>query len=89
MPTPLSTVAVALGVDDFASMPPIMTPEMLSDQLPDVEPRTLQDWRYRKIGPTYTRDEQTRRVYYLKSDVIAWLTKSRRPHSTNFEGNTP
>lgn len=74
---PLDHAAATTVDPDFAHLPPIMTAGMLAEHLPDVEERTLQDWRYRKIGPNYRRDEQTRRVYYLRSDVIAWFVKNR------------
>lgn len=84
-----TSTTMSTPLDDFASMPPIMTAAMLAEHLPDVEERTLQDWRYRRIGPTYTRDAATRRVYYLRSDVIAWLRASRKPTTPHQEGTTP
>ncbi|QIK62316.1 helix-turn-helix domain-containing protein [Leucobacter viscericola] len=73
----------AASADDFASMPPIMSTTMLADHLPDVSPRTLEDWRFKGIGPIFVRDEDTRRVYYLKSDVVAWIISNRQIQENN------
>lgn len=84
----LQSVGVSLDapVDQMVSipsMPDIMTTAMLAEQLPDVTEKTLEDWRYRRVGPVYARDERTRRVYYLKTDVLQWLTASRHDHTNN------
>lgn len=62
---------------ELPSMPDLMTTEMLANALPGTTTRTLEDWRWRRIGPAFFRDTQTRRVYYLKTDVLAWLSASR------------
>lgn len=75
---PVSPVEpAASSVLSLPAMPEVMTPQMFSGYLPDTSVRTLQDWRYRGVGPAFVRDPNTRRVFYLKPDVLRWLTAAR------------
>lgn len=51
---------------------PLLTPEDLSDML-QMPLRTLDDWRYRHVGPDYIRIGK--RVRYRLSSVEAWLER--------------
>lgn len=61
---------------DFAHMPPIMSPAMLSAQLPDTAEKTLQKWRTLGVGPEWSKEEGTGKIYYLRANVIDWLTRN-------------
>ncbi|GAA2176938.1 hypothetical protein GCM10009847_00860 [Leucobacter tardus] len=65
------------GDDDLSGMPKIMTTEMLAGQFPELSRRTLEDWRTKGVGPMSVKADNARRVYYLKSDVIAWIMANR------------
>lgn len=72
--------------DEFAAMPALMSPAMLSEQLPETAVKTLQKWRSLGVGPEWSRDAGTGKVYYRKAKVVAWLlnnshtsTDSKKP----------
>lgn len=47
-------------------------------QLLRLEPDTLRHWRMRrKSGPPYIQPHRYGRVLYQRSDLVAWLEKSR------------
>lgn len=85
----MALVAVASAAEpldlppDFSEMPPVMTQGVLAEHLPGVTARTLEDWRYRRIGPAFISDPRTRRVYYLRSDISAWFSTNRHETNTN------
>jgi hypothetical protein len=45
--------------------------EGVAEYLGDLQPHTLEQWRWRKIGPPYIKAGG--RVRYRKSDVDRWL----------------
>lgn len=54
---------------------PLVTPKEVADYLRKPV-KTLTEWRYRGIGPAYTRSG--RDVRYDWTDVIAWVAQQRR-----------
>lgn len=54
---------------------PLATPKEVADYLRKPV-KTLTEWRYRSIGPAYTR--QGRDVRYDWDDVFAWVAGQRR-----------
>jgi hypothetical protein len=77
-----------------------LSAERLSDkQIADeygVRRQTLRVWRHRGIGPAYVKPEGTGRVFYLRTDVEAWLAGGRvepvrktRKTRTSIQNATP
>ncbi|UEM08226.1 helix-turn-helix domain-containing protein (plasmid) [Skermanella rosea] len=56
----------------------MLTPRELADLL-KIEPRTLQQWRRRKQGPTYVRVSH-RVVLYDRDEVNRWLEARTTRH---------
>ncbi|HZR53646.1 MAG TPA: helix-turn-helix domain-containing protein [Streptosporangiaceae bacterium] len=46
--------------------------------------KTLTEWRYRGIGPAYTRSG--RDVRYVWDDVLAWVAQQRRETTESVHG---
>lgn len=57
--------------DVEAELPALVTPDQLAETLA-VSVTTLQDWRYKKVGPT-PKKVGKRAIRYLRSDVLEWL----------------
>jgi excisionase family DNA binding protein len=50
----------------------LLTPNRLADRL-GISPRTLQDWRSRKVGPPWIRVGRV--IRYREEDVNEWIEK--------------
>lgn len=74
----LSPLSGTTPARDFAHMPPIMSPAMLSEALPATAEKTLQKWRTLGVGPEWSKEEGTGKIYYLRANVIDWLTRNSR-----------
>jgi predicted DNA-binding transcriptional regulator AlpA len=46
-----------------------------------LKPATLDNWRWRGVGPTFVRVGS--RVKYSESDVLAWLDAQKRRSTTD------
>jgi hypothetical protein len=49
-------------------------------------PQTLVDWRADGIGPAWHQPHPNGAIYYLKSDLLAWLASGRREPAKAAEG---
>jgi hypothetical protein len=65
---------VAQPTIDLGDLPPVLTPKQLGDLL-DKTTDALANERYFGRGPAYVKYGS--RVFYLRSDVIAFLTANR------------
>lgn len=45
--------------------------------------QTLAHWRRHGRGPSYTKSPGSRRVLYLRSDLLAWLESGRVKNEAN------
>jgi hypothetical protein len=63
----------------------LLTPAQTAERL-QVEPRTLKDWRYRRVGPPFIR-LNPRCVRYRQLDLDRWVAmqaiETRRPASAS------
>lgn len=51
-------------------MKPLLTTKDVAEML-DVDPKTVQNWRYLQVGPPYVKHRG--RVYYRAADMKAYL----------------
>ncbi|MFJ7748675.1 helix-turn-helix domain-containing protein [Arthrobacter sp. NPDC097144] len=51
-------------------MKPLLTTKDVAEML-DVDPKTVQNWRYLQVGPPYVKHRG--RVYYRASDMTVYL----------------
>lgn len=49
-----------------------------------LDERTLENYRYRGVGPRYFNPPHTRKVWYAERDVLNWLASGAR-HNTSGE----